>query len=92
MEPINGNLDSTNLIIPTPNVWTKDMNSLFLDSSKILNEPDRWNFMVVPRDSVGSFEFFDKSKKKTGKLASKKDIGKKKRYMNLDKMFEEFSE
>ncbi len=75
MEQINGNLDYTNLITPAPNVWTKDMNSLFLDSSIILNEPDRWNFMVVPRDSVGSFEFFDKSKKKTGKLASKKDIG-----------------
>ena len=64
MEPINGN-----------NIWNPDMNILFLDATKIFNDKDRWNPMIIPRDSVGSFEILDRPTRRRRKYSGKGDTG-----------------
>ena len=71
----DSSLDSTNLITSVPNVWTKDMNSLFEDSKIILDDSNRWQLLSIPRDSVGAFTMIDKSKRKIGKFGGNEDNG-----------------
>ena len=69
----DSNLDSPNLITRVPNVWTKDMNSLFEDIKIILDDSNRWQSLTIPRESVGAFTMIDKLKRRTEDGRSKKD-------------------